>query len=161
MAHYTWSDLLFSVPWRCWFSVSVMLPSLSFSSFETERSKHLDPFSSAAMPGKHWDDFGQNKLSANLYPNPEKQPVVLPKETDVWSWRSVMKLSLCLFLSPYNKMEMGCFLKVLVTCFLIVVLLGCFLREIIGFMRTVFPLNLSSIQQQLFFFFEKRIKKIF
>lgn len=72
-----------------------------------------------------------------------------------------MKLSLCLFHSPYNKMEMGCFLKVLVTCFLIVVLLGCFLREIIGFMRTVFPLNLSSIQQQLFFFFEKRIKKIF
>ena len=120
--------------------------SLSFSSFETEPSNHLDPFSSAAMPGKHWDDSSQNNLSANLYPNPERQPVVLPKETDVWSWRSVMKLSLYLFLSQYNKMEMGCFLKVLVTCVLIVVLLGCFLCEITGFMRTVFPFNLSSIQ---------------
>lgn len=120
--------------------------SLSFSSFETERSNHLDPFSSAAMPGKHWDDSSQNNLSANLYPNPERQPVVLPKETDVWSWRSVMKLSLYLFFSQYNKMEMGCFLKVLVTCILIVVLLGCFLCEITGFTRTVFPFNLSSIQ---------------
>lgn len=25
MSHYTWSDLLFSVPWRCWFPASVML----------------------------------------------------------------------------------------------------------------------------------------
>lgn len=139
--------------------------SMSFSSFETERSKNLDSFSSAAMPGKHWDDFGQNDLSANLYPNPERQPVALPKETNVWSWRSVMKLSLYLFLSQYDKVEMGCFLKVLVTYFLIVVLLGCFLQsKITGFMRTVSPPQpiFNTITTLFFvFFLVKRIKKIF
>lgn len=116
--------------------------SLSFSSFETGALPITwIPFLQLPCQGKHWDDSAKITFLPIYILTQRGNWLCYQRKLDVWSWRSVLKLSCIFFSLNITRWRWVVFLKCLSPAFWLLFYLAAFSARITGFMRTVFPLQ--------------------